>query len=93
LVRDDALFSSRWLGKISKKQQVLIAALPFNFTITFTIGYTYLSSTSAFNASIDTGITMQRVTYALPAVLLMMRKRSAKWPPDSRSFRMPSIVG
>ncbi|KAG9199199.1 hypothetical protein G6514_008946 [Epicoccum nigrum] len=53
--RDDALFGSRWLGKINEKQQVPIAALLFNFVIMFTIGCIYLGSTSAFNAFIGTG--------------------------------------
>jgi choline transport protein len=91
--RDDALFGSRWLGKINEKHQVPIAALLFNFAIMFIIGCIYLGSTSAFNAFISTGLILQHVTYAFPAVLLMMRKRSAKWLPDSRPCRMPSIVG
>lgn len=91
--RDDALFGSRWLGKINEKQQVPMAALIFNFAIMFIIGCIYLGSTSAFNAFIGTGLILQHVTYAFPAVLLMMRKRSSKWLPDSRSFRMPAIVG
>jgi choline transport protein len=91
--RDDALFGSRWLGKVNEKQQVPIAALIFNFAIMFIIGCIYLGSTSAFNAFIGTGLILQHVTYAFPAVLLMMRKRSSKWLPDSRSFRMPAVVG
>lgn len=91
--RDDALFGSRWLGKIDEKQQVPVAALLFNFAIMFIIGCIYLGSTSAFNAFIGTGLILQHVTYAFPAVLLMMRRRSAKWLPESRSFKLPSIVG
>lgn len=91
--RDDALFGSRWLGKIDEKQQVPIAALLFNFAIMFIIGCIYLGSTSAFNAFIGTGLILQHVTYAFPAVLLMMRRRSTKWLPESRSFKLPSIVG
>lgn len=91
--RDDALFGSRWLGKINEKQQVPMAALIFNFAIMFVIGCIYLGSTSAFNAFIGTGLILQHVTYAFPAVLLMMRKRSSRWLPDLRSFRMPAIVG
>lgn len=91
--RDNALFGSRWLGKMDDKQQVPIAALVFNFAIMFIIGCIYLGSTSAFNAFIGTGLILQHVTYAFPAVLLMMRKRSAKWLPSSRSFKLPSVVG
>ncbi|KAH6632978.1 amino acid/polyamine transporter I [Boeremia exigua] len=91
--RDDALFGSRWLGKINERQQVPIAALLFNFAIMFIIGCIYLGSTSAFNAFIGTGLILQHVTYAFPAILLMMRKRSTKWLPESRSFKVPSLLG
>ncbi|KAL1592459.1 hypothetical protein SLS59_009812 [Nothophoma quercina] len=91
--RDDAMFGSRWLGKINEKQQVPIAALLFNFAIMFIIGCIYLGSTSTFNAFIGTGLILQHVTYAFPAALLITRKRSAKWLPDSRPFRMPVVVG
>ena len=70
-----------------------MAALLFNFAIMFVIGCTYLGSTSAFNAFINTGLILQHITYAFPAALLMMRRRAAIWLPKSRSFRMPSIVG
>ncbi|EUC27995.1 hypothetical protein COCCADRAFT_9547 [Bipolaris zeicola 26-R-13] len=91
--RDDAIFGSRWLGKINEKQQVPIAALIFNFAIMFIIGCIYLGSTSAFNAFIGTGLILQHVTYAFPVVLLMMRKRSPKWLPSTRSFKVPAVLG
>jgi choline transport protein len=91
--RDNAMFGSKWLNKISSKQGVPIAALIFNFAIMFIIGCIYLGSTSAFNAFIGTGLILQHVTYAFPAALLMYRKRSSVWLPQSRSFRLPSIVG
>lgn len=59
----------------------------------FVIGCIYLGSTSAFNAFIGTGLILQHVTYAFPAALLMMRKRSLKWLPEARSFKMPLVVG
>jgi hypothetical protein len=39
------------------------------------------------------GLILQHITYAFPAVLLMMRKRSPKWLPESRTFKMPSVLG
>jgi choline transport protein len=91
--RDNALFGSRWLGKIDSQQQVPIAALVFNFFVMFIIGCIYLGSTSAFNAFISTGLILQHLTYAFPAALLMVRGRSTIWLPDSRYFRMPSVLG
>jgi choline transport protein len=91
--RDNALFGSQWLNKISPKQEVPIAALVFNFAIMFVIGCIYLGSTSAFNAFVGTGLILQHVTYAIPAALLMFRKRSSVWLLPNRSFRLPSIIG
>src|SRR5690349_7490039 len=39
------------------------------------------------------GLILQHVTYAFPAVLLIMRKRSPKWLPKSRTFKMPPVLG
>lgn len=69
--RDNAIVGSRWLNKMSPKQQVPIAALLFNFAIMFIIGCVYLGSTSAFNSFIGTGLILQHVTYAFPAALLI----------------------
>jgi choline transport protein len=91
--RDNAIFGSRWLGKIDSKQQTPIAALVFNSAVIFIIGCIYLGSTSAFNAFIGTGLILQHITYAFPAVLLMMKGRSRTWLPESRSFRVPPILG
>ncbi|CAA9957250.1 Amino acidpolyamine transporter I [Pyrenophora teres f. maculata] len=91
--RDNAIFGSRWLNKISPKQEVPIAALVFNFCIMALIGCIYLASTSAFNAFIGTGLILQHITYAFPASLLIYRGRSKMWLPRSRSFRLPSVLG
>ena len=91
--RDDAIVGSRWLNKVDPKQQVPIAALAFNFAVMFIIGCIYLGSTSAFNAFIGTGLILQHVTYAFPALLLMVRRRSSTWLPNTRGFRLPSPLG
>jgi choline transport protein len=91
--RDNAMFGSRWLNQISTRQEVPIIALVFNFVIMFIIGCIYLGSTSAFNAFIGTGLILQHITYAIPAGLLIFRKRSTVWLPQTRHFRLPSIVG
>jgi len=91
--RDNAMFGSRWLNKISPAQGVPIAALIFNYAIMFVIGCIYLGSSSAFNAFIGTGLILQHLTYAMPAVLLMYRGRSSVWLPQNRYFRLPSLLG
>jgi choline transport protein len=91
--RDNALVGSRWLNQMNSKQHVPIAALVLNFAIMFVIGCIYLASTSAFNAFIGTGLILQHITYAIPAALLMFRKRSSVWLPRNRYFRMPEVLG
>lgn len=91
--RDNAIFGSQWLSKISPNQQVPIAALLFNFAIMFIIGCIYLGSTSAFNSFIGTGLILQHVTYAFPAALLIYRRRSSTWLPQTRYVRPPPVLG
>ncbi|KAF2819849.1 amino acid transporter [Ophiobolus disseminans] len=91
--RDNAMLGSRWLSQINPAQDVPIAALIFNFAIMFVIGCIYLGSSSAFNAFIGTGLVLQHITYAIPVIMLMYRKRSCQWLPQSRSFSLPSILG
>lgn len=68
-------------------------ALLANFGVMFVIGCVYLGSTSAFNAIIGTGLTLQHITYAVPAVLLMYRRRSEKILPRDRAFAVPDVLG
>lgn len=91
--RDNAILGSCWLNQISPKQEVPIFALIFNYAIMFIIGCIYLGSTSAFNAFIGTGLILQQITYAFPAALLMYRGRSSIWLPQTRYFKLPSVLG
>lgn len=91
--RDDALVGSRRLKQMSARQGVPIWALVANFAVMFVIGCIYLGSTSAFNAFIGTGLILAQITYAIPAALLMYRKRSSIWLPKTRYFKLPSVVG
>lgn len=91
--RDNAIFGSHWLVKISAKQDVPIIALCFNFAIMFIIGCIYLGSSTAFNAFIGVGVILQQVTFAFPAALLLYRRRSSLWLPANRYFKLPSVLG
>lgn len=91
--RDDALLGSRLLGRIHPNLQVPVYCLIANNAVVFVIGCIFLGSSSAFNAFIGTGLILQQVTYAVPAMLLMYRVRSTKFLPAARSFRLPSILG
>lgn len=93
LARDSALIGSQWLGKVNTMLKVPVWALIMNYVVMFIIGCIYLGSSSAFNAFVGTGLILQHMSCAFPAALLMYRKRSGKWLPKSRSFRLPSAVG
>jgi choline transport protein len=93
LARDRAIIGSKWLSKIDTMFEVPVWSLAFNFVIMFIIGCIYLGSSSAFNAFIGSGLVLQHISYAIPAALLMYRKRSEMWLPRDRSFRLPSVAG
>ena len=93
LARDRAIIGSHWLSQINRQCQVPMWGLIFNFSIMFVIGCIYLGSSSAFNAFIGTGLVLQHISYAIPAALLLYRKRSEDWLPRERSFRLPRLVG
>jgi choline transport protein len=91
--RDDALVGSGYLGRIHPSLQVPVWSLIANNAIVFIIGCIFLGSSTAFNAFIGTGLILGQVTYAIPAALLMFRKRSEHFLPKKRSFRLPGICG
>ncbi|KAI8711345.1 hypothetical protein NCS52_01397400 [Fusarium sp. LHS14.1] len=53
----------------------------------------YLGSSAAFNALIGSGILLQMISFAIPAVLLICNKRSSDILTLSRPFKLPSAVG
>lgn len=93
LARDCAIVGSNWLNEIHSRFEVPVWSLIFNFVIMFIIGCIYLGSSSAFNAFIGSGLVLQHISYAIPAVLLMWHKRSELWLPRDRAFRLPSVAG
>jgi choline transport protein len=86
--RDDALVGSQWLGRMHPRFGVPVWALLSNSAVIFIIGCVYLGSTTAFNAMIATGLILQQISYAIPAVLLMYRGRSTTFLQRNRSFRL-----
>ncbi|BCS25253.1 uncharacterized protein APUU_41697S [Aspergillus puulaauensis] len=93
LARDEALLGSKWIGKMHDRLDVPVWAIVFNASVVFIIGCIYLGSSSAFNAFIGTGLILQHVSYAFPALLLLYRGRASSWLPESRKFRLPGPVG
>lgn len=93
LGRDNAFFGSQFLGRMHSSLQVPVWSLIFNNFVVFIIGFIYLGSSTAFNAFIGTGLILQQITFAFPAVLLLYRRRSAKYLPVHRPFKLPRICG
>ncbi|KAH7165667.1 amino acid/polyamine transporter I [Dactylonectria macrodidyma] len=86
--RDNALFFSPKLSTISEIQGVPMFALLANGIVVAIIGFVYLGSTTAFNAMVSTGLILLQVSFAFPAALLLWRKRSVRFLPKNRPFRL-----
>jgi choline transport protein len=86
--RDDALVGSHWLKQIHPQWKVPVWALLVNSVVVSLIGCVYLGSTNAFNSMISTGVVLQQLSFAIPASLLLYRRRSSKFLPAGRSFNL-----
>lgn len=91
--RDEGLIASSRLSRLNARWEAPIWALCINAAVIFIIGCLYLGSSTAFNAFIGTGLILQLVTFAFPAALLLLRRRSARFLPETRAFRLPSAFG
>jgi choline transport protein len=91
--RDEGLIASSRLSRLNARWEAPIWALCANAAVIFIIGCLYLGSSTAFNAFIGTGLILQLVTFAFPAALLLLRKRSDRFLPETRAFRLPFAFG
>ncbi|EYE90206.1 putative choline transport protein [Aspergillus ruber CBS 135680] len=91
--RDDALFGSRWLGRVHEGLNVPIYALVANGVIVMLIGIVYVCSTTAFNAFISTTVIIAQISFAIPALLLLIRRRDTHYLPAKRVFKVPDVIG
>lgn len=91
--RDNAILGSTYIGQVHRRLDVPVEALALNATAVFIIGCIFLGSSTAFNAFIGTGLILQQTTIAIPAALLVYRRRSPGVLPVNRPFRLPSPVG
>lgn len=91
--RDNAVIGSKYLGRIHTGLNVPIWSLLANNSVVFIIGCIFLGSSTAFNAILSTGLILQQLTYAIPAALLMYQKRSSRFLPNDRPFRLYNPIG
>ena len=48
---------------------------------------------TAFNAFISTTVIVGQISFAIPAFLLLLRRRSSHYLPPKRPFRVPDVIG
>ncbi|KAI8651861.1 hypothetical protein NCS56_01402200 [Fusarium sp. Ph1] len=91
---DNSVIFSKPPSKLSPSLgNIPMAALLLQGFLVFLCGCIYLGSSAAFNALVGSGILLQMISFAIPAVLLICSKRSSdiltlNWP-----FKLPSAVG
>lgn len=94
LARDNGLVFSSQFEKLSDKLgKIPVAALILDAGLIFACGCISLGSTAAFNALVGVFSLMQMISFAIPAALLIYRRRSEKVLPRKRAFKVPEILG
>ncbi|THC94792.1 hypothetical protein EYZ11_005738 [Aspergillus tanneri] len=91
--RDEALFFSRKLASVSPSVGVPVHALVLNGFCVLLLGVVYVASTTAFNAFIGTTVIVAQISFAVPAALLLYRRRDPSYLPPNRPFRVPAVIG
>ncbi|KAL7933052.1 amino acid transporter [Trichoderma chlorosporum] len=94
LARDRGLVFSTQFSKLSPRLgDIPVAALILDAGMIFVCGCISLGSTAAFNALVGVFSLMQMISFAIPAALLIYRRRSEKVLPRKRAFKVPEIMG
>ncbi|KAL6234760.1 hypothetical protein BDW75DRAFT_230860 [Aspergillus navahoensis] len=91
--RDDALFFSNKLSSIHSSLGVPVYALVLDGILVFLVGIVYVCSSTAFNSFISTTVIVAQISYAIPALLAILRRRSIRFLPENRPFKVPNVVG
>ncbi|KAL4920765.1 amino acid/polyamine transporter I [Aspergillus aurantiobrunneus] len=91
--RDEALCFSRRLSSVHHSLSVPVFSLVLNGILVFLVGIVYVCSSTAFNSFISTSVIVAQISYAIPAALLVLRRRAAHYLPTSRPFKVPNLVG
>ncbi|KAL2808544.1 amino acid/polyamine transporter I [Aspergillus granulosus] len=91
--RDEALFFSRKLASIHPSLGIPVYALILDGVCVFLVGIVYVCSSTAFNSFISTTVIVAQISIAIPAILLIFRRRATRYLPPNRPFKVPTIVG
>ncbi|KAF7621043.1 amino acid permease family protein [Aspergillus flavus] len=93
LARDKGLLFSQYIEHVHPHLEVPIRSLLLIWVLTFICGFLYLASQTAFNAIIGSSVILQQLSFGIPILLIIARKRSTAYLSPARSFRMPNILG
>ncbi|KAL6817113.1 amino acid transporter [Trichoderma sp. SZMC 28015] len=94
LARDRGLVFSSQFEKLSPRLgDIPVAALILDAGLIFVCGCVSLGSTAAFNSLVGVFSLMQMISFAIPAALLIYRRRSEKVLPRKRAFKVPEVLG
>ncbi|KAL4942955.1 hypothetical protein BDV06DRAFT_235110 [Aspergillus oleicola] len=91
--RDEALFFSKYLASVNTALNVPVYALVLNGVLVLLVGIIYVCSSTAFNSFISTTVIVAQISFAIPAALLIIRRRSTTFLPKTRPFRVPNVLG
>ncbi|KAL5338918.1 amino acid/polyamine transporter I [Aspergillus crustosus] len=93
--RDEGLFFSSRIASVHPLLGIPLYALTLNGVLVFLVGIVYVCSSTAFNSFISTTVTVivAQISYAIPAALLLLRRRSSKYLPADRPFKVPNVLG
>lgn len=93
LGRDDALIFSSRLAQIHPTLDIPVWGLLVNAACVLITGCLYLASTAAFNALLNSCIVLQMISFWIPCVMLVIRRRSEAVLPSERAFKVPQWLG
>ncbi|PIG88379.1 amino acid permease family protein [Aspergillus arachidicola] len=93
LARDKGLLFSRFLQDLYPRLDVPLWSLLLVWLLTFLCGFLYLASKTAFNAIVGSSVILQQLSFVIPIILVIARKRSKIYLSPGRSFRLPDPLG
>ncbi|ETI19532.1 hypothetical protein G647_09366 [Cladophialophora carrionii CBS 160.54] len=91
--RDHGLLFSSKISSIHPTLQVPVYALFLTYGMLVVCGCIFVASNTAFNALIGSSIVLQEISFLVPVVLLIYRRRSLEYLPNTRQFATPAVVG
>ena len=96
--RDNAVVGSSILSRVHPRWGVPIWALLINSAMVSILGCIYLGSSTAFNSLVSTGLILQQLSFAFPAVLMLHLRwvggaKLEEKVPSSRGFKLPAGTG